>query len=96
MTTEKEIMTTETAAKFKVGTTYTTGEHRDYVWRFKVLSRTAKFITIEGDTCGRGETVRVGVKPGWDGHEFALPLGKYSMAPTISADMEFTNGMVDA
>ena len=47
----------------------------------------SKFITIEGDTCGRGETVRVGVKPGWDGHEFALPLGKYSMAPTINADL---------
>ena len=84
-----ETTNTTAAATFQVGTTYTTGEHRDYVWRFEVVSRTAKFITIKGDAFkggGQGETVRVGVRPDWNGHEYALPLGNYSMAPTLNAE----------
>ena len=68
---------------FTVGTVYTTGESRDYVWRFRVESRTARFITIRD--IATGETRRVGVRV-WGGVETALPLGTYSMAPSIGAD----------
>ena len=77
--------TTTTAAAFQVGNTYDTGR-ADYRWFFTVLSRTAKFITIQDVSHGKGDISRVGVKAGWQGHEIALPLGSYSMAPTISAD----------
>ena len=75
--TEPEPMT------FQTGTTYTTGRG-DYEWTFTVTKRTAKFITIVDEL--DGSTKRVGVRTGWKGHEYALPLGDYSMAPTISAD----------
>ncbi len=81
--------TTTTADTFKVGATYSTGEANDYTWRFRVVSRTAKFITIVDVSHGtEGEISRVGVKAGWGGHEIALPLGSYSMAPVINADRE--------
>ena len=74
---------------FIVGETYTTGEARDYVWHFRVVARSAKFITVEDVSHGLrpSETKRVGVFIGWKGTEAALPLGRYSMAPTISADL---------
>jgi hypothetical protein len=70
---------------FRVGTKYSTGEGRDYVWRYVVLARTAKFVTLRdlftGDDC------RVGVKVSpFDGIEYALPLGSYANAPAITAD----------
>lgn len=80
--------TSETTPKtFVVGQTYTTGEARDYVWHFRVVSRTAKFITVVDVSHGTaGEEKRIGVRKGYNGYEVALPLGRYSMAPTISAD----------
>jgi hypothetical protein len=77
--------------KFEVGKTYSTGEGRDYVWRFRVTRRTAKFITISEIVNGYEPEPpkRVGVKVGWGGNEYALPLGSYSMAPVISADRIF-------
>ena len=71
-----------TTATFTTGTTYTTCPTRDYVWTFTVTSRTAKFITIEDS---HGDTVRVGV---WssDNTEKCFPLGRYSMAPVLTAD----------
>lgn len=79
------------AEKFEVGRIYSTGEGRDYVWRFRVVSRTAKFITISEIVNGYEPEPpkRVGVKIGYGGHEYALPLGSYSMAPVISADRIF-------
>jgi len=73
---------------FQVGETYTTGEARDYVWHFKVLKRSAKFITVLDVSHGLegGNVKRVGVSEGWKGGEMALPLGRYSMAPTINAE----------
>ena len=78
--------TNTTPARFVVGSTYSTGEANDYTWRFRVIKRTAKFITVQDVTHGAGDTIRVGVSAGWQGHEIALPLGRYSMAPVISAD----------
>jgi hypothetical protein len=75
-------MSTTTTTTFQIGETYDTGRCADYVWTFTVLSRTAKFLTIEDKY---GDTSRVGV---WvsDGVEKALPMGRYSMAPVIMAD----------
>lgn len=67
---------------FRTGYTYDTGRGRDYVWTFTVVSRTAKFLTLEDEY---GQTFRVGIRV-WDGRETASPLGRYSMAPMIVAD----------
>ena len=75
---------------FQIGTVYTTGESRDYIWRFVVVSRTAKFITIKDILSG--DTKRVGVKTdSWNNSnvERAYPLGTYSMAPSIHADQVY-------
>lgn len=80
------------AAKFEVGKIYSTGEGRDYVWRFRVTKRTAKFITISEVVNGYepDPPKRVGVKvSSFDGNEYALPLGRYSMAPVITAERVF-------
>lgn len=73
---------TETIA-FQVGSTYEARSSCDWdcVWSFTILERTAKFITFED----HGEVKKVGVRL-WDGVEHASPLGRYSMAPVISAD----------
>lgn len=75
--------TTTTTTTFQIGETYTTGR-ADYVWEFTVIGRTAKFLTLLDEY---GTTIRVGcsISP-YDGVERALPLGRYSMAPVISAD----------
>ena len=79
-------MNTATAAPtatFQVGTTYTTrfACNSETVISFKVIRRTAKFITVERPN---GDVSRVGVKTDNEG-EWALPTGTYSMAPTIRA-----------
>jgi hypothetical protein len=76
-------MNTNTIQSFQVGAVYSTGEARDYVWRFEVLKRTAKFVTLRDVLTG--EVRRAGVRV-WNNVETALPLGSYSMAPSISAD----------
>jgi hypothetical protein len=83
-------MTTATATKthtFQVGTTYTTRSacDSDCIFRFTVIKRTAKFITVLRDNGADGELIRVGVKTD-DRGEWALPFGSYSMAPVIRAD----------
>jgi hypothetical protein len=74
---------TTTTTTFQIGETYTTGA-ADYVWEFTVTARTAKFLTLLDKY---GDTSRVGcsISP-YDGIEKALPLGRYSLAPVISAD----------
>ena len=71
--------------QFEIGKTYTTGESRDYVWRFTVISRTKKFITVVGDFHNSNESKRIGVRE-VRGVECATPLGSYSMCPYIFAD----------
>lgn len=73
--------------QFTPGQTYTTGEAREYVWHFEVVRRTAKFIIIvDVSHDRRGKEVRKGVSVDPDGNEFVLPLGRYSMAPTLNAE----------
>lgn len=68
---------------FQVGKTYTTRSICDYdcVFYFKVLSRTAKFVTLED---AHGRVRRVGVSM-WDGSESCSPHGRYSMSAVLSA-----------
>lgn len=73
-----------TATRFVVGQSYAARSAGDYdcVWTFTVESRTAHFVTLRQDS---GESMRVGVRE-WRGVETALPFGRYSMSPSISAE----------
>lgn len=51
---------------------------------YRVVKRTAKFITITDGT----DTIRCGVKALYDGVEYCLPFGSYSMSPSLAADKE--------
>jgi hypothetical protein len=71
--------------KFVVGKTYTTRSICDYdtIYRFEIVARTAKQMTIRehGEIKKRGIFVR-------DGVEYCKPHGTYSMCAIISADRE--------
>jgi len=70
---------------FKVGQEYATRSACDYecVFKFKVLKRTEKTVTIVGDLIDSPKRVKI--------HNFSdvesfSPYGSFSMAPSISAD----------
>lgn len=72
--------------QFEVGKSYFCRSACDYdcVWFFNVIARTASMITVEHE----GNTMRLRIakdSPRW-GYEYAMPFGRYSMAPSISAD----------
>ena len=69
--------------RFQPDTTYTCRSmcNWDTIFSYRVISRTAKFITVDD---GYG-IKRVGIKVR-DGIEFATPDGVYSMCPHIYAD----------
>lgn len=71
--------------KFEIGQTYWTTSiaDADCVFEFTIVSRTAKFITFTMRNDNRQH--RVGVTC-YDGTEYAMPFGRYSMAPQISAE----------
>jgi hypothetical protein len=54
----------------------------DCIFRFTVVSRTAKFVTFEHYNDER----RCGIKLDRDGNEYAYPLGSFSMAPVARAE----------
>lgn len=68
--------------KFQPNTTYSTRSICDYdmIISVRIAKRTEKTVT---DTDGK----RYGIKV-WDGVEQIMPWGRFSMAPTISADKE--------
>ena len=73
-------------AKFEVGKTYGVRSicDSDCIFRFKVVARTAKTVTITDgrDTWRRG----ILVDPEWFGDNEAIrPLGRYSMSPVLVA-----------
>ena len=84
-----ETTDTITATTFQVGETYDTGKGRDYVWTFRVTARTAKFLTIVEIVNGRDDNERrVKIAPfrtDAGNVESCLPLGRYSMAPVMTA-----------
>lgn len=71
--------------KFKVGQELKTRSICDYdcIFRAKVLSRTAKFVTVL--VKGRREPVRIKVIE-HEGAETIYPLGRYSMAVRFLAN----------
>lgn len=70
---------------FEIGKVYSAQGGGSHVWHFRVVKRTAKFITIEDMLTG--EQKRVGVRTDWDGlSEITYPLGTYSMCPVMVAD----------
>ncbi len=70
---------------FEVGRTYsmTSPCDSDCVWFVEILSRTAKFVTVSIDG---GDPKRIGARVSIGDHEYASPLGTYSMAPVICSD----------
>lgn len=68
--------------KFEIGQTYWV-ESGPVVFEFTIVSRTVKFITYTQRNDSR--QVRVGIS-NYDGMERAMPFGRFSMAPQISAD----------
>lgn len=77
--------------QFEVGKKYSARSACDYecVWTFKVIKRTAATVTLSGNFYNgvKSKTFRVNQKEAerW-GYETILPLGRYSMAPCLSAD----------
>jgi len=73
--------------KFETGRTYYCRSvcMHDCVWEFTITKRTAQTVTV---TDGREtKTCRISKKVSeWNGAETVMPLGNYSMAPTLSAD----------
>jgi hypothetical protein len=74
-----------TNATFQVGNTYKMlwiGD-ADAATPCKVLKRSKKFVTFELPGFG---VKRVGVKVDFNGSEYAQPIGRYSMAPQVTAN----------
>ncbi len=72
--------------KFEVGKTYTGRfiSDSDCTYGFKILSRTAKRITITDAITH--EVKQIGVSLDQSGNEMAYPFGRYSMCPIIRAE----------
>ena len=75
--------------KFEAGNTYSVSETNssfgaayETVHTFKVLKRTAKFVTVEGSWLT--EPVRVSIKTDEDG-EYCKPLGDSYITPRLRA-----------
>jgi hypothetical protein len=70
-------------AKFEIGKTYTTRSACDYdcVYRFKVVKRTEKTVSIR--CFDRVLTRRIYIS--YHGDEAINPLGSYSMSPVVTA-----------
>lgn len=73
--------------KFEIGKTYETRSicNHDCIFSYKVVKRTAKTVTIVDD---KGTTKTCRINEAYTkarNTETILPLGKYSMCPTLSA-----------
>jgi hypothetical protein len=74
--------------QFEVGKSYATRSACDHdcIFRFTILSRTAKTVTVEV----HGKTVRRGLAI-WDGVETFKPFGTYSICAIMKADRQSTD-----
>lgn len=68
--------------RFTVGESLSTRSLGDWdcIFRFTVVSRTAKFVTLRY----YDKDLRVGIKES-EGVEYCYPFGRHSMAPTLNA-----------
>lgn len=74
--------------QFETGKTYTMRSACDHncVWSYTVTARTAATVTLTDDQ-GKVAKCRInGQVSEWNKAETVYPLGRYSMAPTLSAD----------
>lgn len=60
----------------------------DCIWRYKVVRRTAKTVTIENLDSHKTRTCRISRFSAYNNVETVHPLGVYSMCPALSADHE--------
>jgi hypothetical protein len=81
-------METNTIIKFTAGEEVSARSIGDYdcIFKFTVISRTAKFVTLQYFN----DIKRVGIKVR-DGREYCYPLGNYSMACSVSAGINHNN-----
>lgn len=73
--------------KFETGKTYRMRSICDHecVWEFKVTARTAQMITL-ADEKGKEFKCRICKQVSeWNKAETVYPLGRYSMAPSLTA-----------
>ena len=72
--------------RFEVGKEYSARSSCDHncVWKFKVVARTEKTVTLVGLNNNDGGVKRIS-KAYSDSGEAVLPLGRYSMAPVLRA-----------
>ena len=70
--------------EFVVGTHLECRSIADYdcIFRFTVVKRTAKFVTLQYF----GQELRVAIRKGSDGREFCYPLGTHSMSAILYAE----------
>lgn len=61
--------------------------NHDAVWTFEVLRRTAKTVWLKDLVSGETRQCRVTASL-CGGYEMCLPLGRYSMAPVLTAEKE--------
>ena len=73
--------------KFQVGHTYATRSicDHDCIFRFTILARTAKTVTIQDPDTSDRRTVKRRLSL-WEGVEQFSPFGRYSMAAIVGAD----------
>lgn len=74
--------------KFEIGKTYymRSACNHECVWKYTVTARTACTVTLEDE---KGEIKRCRINKyitNVNNVEAVLPLGNYSMSPTLSAD----------
>lgn len=72
--------------KFETGKTYFMRSicNWECIWRYNIISRTDKMITLQGVDRAGEPIARRKIKV-WDECETVMPLGSYSMSPQLTA-----------
>lgn len=74
--------------QFEVGKTYhmRSPGMSDCIWKYKVLSRTDKTVTLKDCDTGKTQRCRINERISqYNDAETVLPLGNYSMCPVLDA-----------
>lgn len=74
--------------KFEIGKTYNMRSPCDHncVWSFTVTERTACTVTLKDNDTNKTRKCRISkLYTEWNDSETVLPLGNYSMAPSLHA-----------
>lgn len=75
-------------SKFEIGKNYSMRSACDHncIWTYKVVDRTACTVTLLDVDTNKVKKCRISkLYSEWNKSETVLPLGNYSMAPTLSA-----------